>query len=84
MRLGIDFGTTRTRVAAVLKGNYPLIDPELKQESHLERVPVRHWPEAPLHWIEERYQCDAQGIIEVTISNQTAGYHRTYRIRGIS
>src|SRR6267142_194327 len=26
MRLGIDFGTTRTRVAAVLKGNYPLID----------------------------------------------------------
>jgi len=25
MRLGIDFGTTRTRVAAVLKGNYPLI-----------------------------------------------------------
>jgi molecular chaperone DnaK (HSP70) len=26
MRLGIDFGTTRTRVAAVLNGNYPLID----------------------------------------------------------
>ena len=25
MQLGIDFGTTRTRVAAVLKGNYPLI-----------------------------------------------------------
>jgi molecular chaperone DnaK (HSP70) len=25
MRLGIDFGTTRTRVAAVLKGNYPLV-----------------------------------------------------------
>ncbi|HSB73629.1 MAG TPA: Hsp70 family protein [Candidatus Methylomirabilis sp.] len=25
MRLGIDFGTTRTRVAAVLRGNYPLI-----------------------------------------------------------
>ena len=25
MRLGIDFGTTRTRVAAVIKGNYPLI-----------------------------------------------------------
>jgi len=25
MRLGIDFGTTRTRVAAVLGGNYPLI-----------------------------------------------------------
>src|SRR5688572_23634445 len=25
MRLGIDFGTTRTRVAAVLDGNYPLV-----------------------------------------------------------
>ncbi|HXZ43185.1 MAG TPA: Hsp70 family protein, partial [archaeon] len=25
MRLGIDFGTTRTRVAAVIRGNYPLI-----------------------------------------------------------
>jgi len=25
MRLGIDFGTTRTRVAAVVEGNYPLI-----------------------------------------------------------
>lgn len=25
MRLGIDFGTTRTRVAAVMEGNYPLI-----------------------------------------------------------
>jgi molecular chaperone DnaK (HSP70) len=25
MRLGIDFGTTRTRVAAVLGGNYPLV-----------------------------------------------------------
>jgi molecular chaperone DnaK (HSP70) len=59
-------------------------DPGLKQELHLERVPVKHWPEAPSHWVEERYQCDAQGIIEVTISNQTAGYQRTYRIRGIS
>jgi molecular chaperone DnaK (HSP70) len=26
MRLGIDFGTTRTRVAAAVSGNYPLID----------------------------------------------------------
>jgi molecular chaperone DnaK (HSP70) len=25
MRLGIDFGTTRTRVAAAIRGNYPLI-----------------------------------------------------------
>jgi molecular chaperone DnaK (HSP70) len=26
MRLGIDFGTTRTRVAAAIRGNYPLIN----------------------------------------------------------
>ncbi|MSO21902.1 MAG: hypothetical protein EXQ58_01330 [Acidobacteria bacterium] len=26
MRIGIDFGTTRTRVAAAIHGNYPLID----------------------------------------------------------
>ena len=32
MRLGIDFGTTRTRVAAVIKGNYPLISFEADGE----------------------------------------------------
>jgi molecular chaperone DnaK (HSP70) len=59
-------------------------DPGLMQEPHLEGVPVRRWPQALSHWVEERYQCDAQGIIEVTISNQTAGYCRTYRIRDLS
>ena len=56
-------------------------DPGLKQEAHLEQVPVKRWSQAPSHCVEERYQCNAQGIIEVTISNQTAGYCRTYRIR---
>jgi len=59
-------------------------DPGLSEEDHLERIPVRTWPDASSHWVEERYRCDAQGIIEVTISNRTAGYHRTYRIRGTS
>ncbi len=59
-------------------------DPGLKQEAHLEQVPVKRWPQAPAHWVEERYRCDARGIIEVTISNQTAGYCRTYRIRNAS
>jgi molecular chaperone DnaK (HSP70) len=57
-------------------------DAGLMQEVHLDQVPVKLWPKAPSQWVEERYQCDAQGIIEVTISNQTAGYCRTYRIRG--
>jgi len=59
-------------------------DPGLNQEPHLERVPVQRCPQALSHWVEECYQCDAQGIIEVTISNQTAGYCRTYRIRDLS
>ena len=56
-------------------------DAGLMQEVHLDQVPVKRWPKAPSQWVEERYRCDAQGIIEVTISNQTAGYCRTFRIR---
>jgi molecular chaperone DnaK (HSP70) len=37
MRLGIDFGTTRTRVAAVMDGNYPLIS------FHSEDFDSRDW-----------------------------------------
>jgi len=56
-------------------------DPRLTQESDLERVSVQRWPEAESYCVEELYKCDAQGIIEVTISNQTTGHARTYRIR---
>jgi len=31
--------------------------------------------------IEERYVCDARGVINVTIANLTAGYERTYKLR---
>ncbi len=55
--------------------------PCLQMETRLERVPVERWPEAGNVWVEEVYQCDAQGIIQVTISNQTGGYANTYRIR---
>jgi hypothetical protein len=58
-----------------------LFDPCLGEESHLERVPVQRWPDAESLWVEEVYQCDAQGIIEVTISNQTTGQAKRYRIR---
>ncbi len=39
MRLGIDFGTTRTRVAAALKGNYPLITFEAGEGAGLDWYP---------------------------------------------
>jgi molecular chaperone DnaK (HSP70) len=55
--------------------------PALQTETRLEQIPVERWPEAESMWVEELYECDAQGIIQVTISNQTAGYSRTYRIR---
>ena len=36
--------------------------------------------EAP--WIEERYTCDAHGIIAVEMQNQTCHYARRYQLRG--
>jgi hypothetical protein len=55
--------------------------PNLSQDPELEKVGVATWPEAQSAWIEEVYRCDAAGLIEVTISNQTAGYSKTYQIR---
>ncbi len=56
-------------------------DPSLKAVNRLDEVSVKRWPEARTIWAEEVYQCDAQGIIQVSISNQTAGYTNIYRIR---
>lgn len=56
-------------------------DRHLMAEPQLERIPVERCPEVKAFWIEEIYQCDAQGIIQVTISNQTTGYSRTFQIR---
>ncbi|MEW5974507.1 MAG: Hsp70 family protein [Acidobacteriota bacterium] len=56
-------------------------DPQLYQNRSLEKVPVRPWSEGSTQWIEERYSCDPEGIVQVTISNRTAGYARTYQIR---
>jgi molecular chaperone DnaK len=55
--------------------------PALQTETRLDQLSIERWPEAGSMWVEELYECDAQGIIHVTISNQTAGYSRTYRIR---
>ncbi len=39
MRLGIDFGTTRTRVAAAIRGNYPLVTFQAGRDQALDWYP---------------------------------------------
>jgi actin-like ATPase involved in cell morphogenesis len=55
--------------------------PSLHETAHLPTVPITHLAqEAP--WIEERYTCDAHGIIAVEMQNQTCPYTRRYHLRG--
>jgi hypothetical protein len=56
-------------------------DPRLAFESRLDKIRVRRWPEAKTHLIEEVYSCNADGLVEVTISNQATGLRRTFNIR---
>lgn len=56
-------------------------DPELRNEAHLEALPVRRAAPGE-QLIEELYTCDENGIIEVSIINHTNRYQRTYRIHG--
>ena len=57
-------------------------DPTLAQAGRcLEREEVRRWKKAQLVYVEECYECDAEGIITVTIKNQTTGQGQTFRIR---
>jgi len=60
---------------------FPL-DPALREESQLDHVDVQRTHGVDQQVIQERYECDGSGIIEVTMANQTTGYHRTYRLRG--
>jgi molecular chaperone DnaK (HSP70) len=52
-------------------------DPELEDEEH---APVEHSSAAHSQDIEEKYSVDASGTVTITISNLSAGYHRTYRL----
>lgn len=56
-------------------------DPQLVERRRLDQVPVQHSPAVQSHNVEERYECDAAGIITVTISDLTTGYQRSYRVR---
>ena len=55
--------------------------PHLHTASNLQTIPIARLElEAP--WIEERYTCDAHGIIEVEMRNQTSHYACRYHLRG--
>jgi molecular chaperone DnaK (HSP70) len=57
-------------------------DPTLAEAEHcLERREIRRWRNAQSLCVEEAYECNAEGIISVTINNQTTGQSRTFRIR---
>lgn len=59
---------------------FPL-DPQLKDEQRWDISRIHRSSGVHNQQIEERYECDSAGIIRVTISNLTAGYSRTYRLR---
>jgi molecular chaperone DnaK (HSP70) len=59
---------------------FPFTQP-LHEGGNLHTVPITRLEcEAP--WIEERYACDAHGIITVEMQNQTCPYARRYHLRG--
>jgi len=60
---------------------FPL-DPKLAALDSLDDQAVLPCPDGSQQIIEEQYACDANGMIEVTIRNHSAGYQRSYRLRG--
>lgn len=58
---------------------FPL-DPEFQGATDLTSVPVTYSDAAAAQRIEERYECDSGGSTKVIITNQTAGFSRTYQL----
>ena len=56
-------------------------DPSLHEEENLQAIPITRMDMGE-QWIEERYECDAHGIIEVEMLHQTGDCARRYRLRG--
>lgn len=55
-------------------------EPQLQATKNLASVEVHNSGQASGQLIEERYSCDAQGILSVTIRNQNTGYERTFNL----
>jgi len=56
-------------------------DATLVGRPRLDRVRVERTPAVETYTVEEQYQCDAAGVIEVTISNLSTGHTKSYRVR---
>jgi molecular chaperone DnaK (HSP70) len=56
-------------------------DPALASEADLTGRSVTRWSDGDRYEVEEVYHCDARGVIEVSISNQTVGMKKSYRLR---
>ncbi|HTV56754.1 MAG TPA: Hsp70 family protein, partial [Terriglobia bacterium] len=54
-------------------------DPALRRNAELDHTPVVH-SGAPGREAEERYVCDGNGVVTVTIRSLPDGYSRTYRL----
>ncbi len=57
------------------------IDPELRERG-IGNVAVRRDPAMMRHVIEERYVCDAEGLIRVTLIDRSTGFEHTYHLPG--
>ncbi len=55
-------------------------DPALANTASLHKLAVAHSGPASVQVIEERYACDAAGVVTVAIRNLTAHYDREYRL----
>lgn len=55
-------------------------DPALADVRALETVSVERCPAGPEQVVEERYACDAAGVVTVAIRNLTSHYGREYRL----
>lgn len=55
-------------------------DPDLREDADLSEAGIVHSDAAAAQIVEESYTCDASGVVEVAICNQTAGYARSYRL----
>jgi len=56
-------------------------DPNLAERARLASVPVERTSEVETYEIVEMYECDASGVIQVTITNLITGHTRACRVR---
>ena len=78
-----EMGSPLGDIAPMTEVFFPF-DPSLRgRERELASVPVQRL-QGPLPHIEERYQVDHHGIVQVTISDLDSGYRRSFRLGALA